>query len=289
MVIEKLDSKSGGESDHLIDFIIEMEREEKWSPGLYDVKCYLDGKNITYYFCMIAGKPVGMISIVENNLIYFIGSFIVAKAYRGQGYGRLLWDAVVEVLGDKPLGLYAVFSLVPFYARQGFRAGNEVRRFALTNLCSMEREAYLDPLTDAEKLALYRFDQQCTKSNRRDFLSSLLEKPSVFSSIVFDGASPIGYGIVRPAFDHFRVGPLYAVSAGVALSILSSLIGHLCRFRGEEKVTVLIDVPTRPLHPSSFSAALRVEEVGVFPFMVRNTCAEIPTACYGLTALEGPS
>ncbi len=75
---------------------------------------------------LIAPKLIGMARIIGDGVLnLYIQDVIIAAPYRGQGLGRKLMDAVIDMLqqnypADCTIGLMAAKSQAPFYAQFGF-------------------------------------------------------------------------------------------------------------------------------------------------------------------------
>jgi GNAT superfamily N-acetyltransferase len=77
------------------------------------------------------GQAVGCISAVSYaGRFGFIGLYIVAPAWRGQGVGRRLWAAGMARLAGQVVGLDGVPAQQDYYRRSGFALAWQNVRFA---------------------------------------------------------------------------------------------------------------------------------------------------------------
>lgn len=73
---------------------------EGWYPTQYTVEPFLAADPQGYYLLFRNGNPVASLSAVRypDIKVAFLGLYIVPPAYRGQGFGKILWDAVTTPL-----------------------------------------------------------------------------------------------------------------------------------------------------------------------------------------------
>src|SRR5438270_5682326 len=95
---------------------------EGWNPGLGDADCFLQADEGGFLGSFLAGRLVASISVVAYDPAFaFLGLYIVAPAFRGQGFGFALWKAALARLGTRVVGLDGVVAQQDNYARSGFR------------------------------------------------------------------------------------------------------------------------------------------------------------------------
>ena len=98
---------------------------EGWNPGLNDAIAFHAQDPDGFLLGEVNGEPVGMISGVRYGSDFgFMGLYIVRPGFRGNGYGMQLWQAALDHLQGRVLGLDGVL------ARQGDYARSGQRRFA---------------------------------------------------------------------------------------------------------------------------------------------------------------
>ena len=94
---------------------------EGWNPGLHDAACFHAADPGGFLLAECRGQAVGCISAVSYGADFgFIGLYIVAPAWRGQGIGRRLWAAGLARLAGRTIGLDGVPAQQDNYRRSGF-------------------------------------------------------------------------------------------------------------------------------------------------------------------------
>jgi ribosomal protein S18 acetylase RimI-like enzyme len=95
---------------------------EGWNPGLDDAGCFRQADEAGFLGLFHDGRMAATISVVAYDPFFaFLGFYIVAPAFRGQGFGLKLWQAGMARLGERVLGLDGVVAQQENYARSGFR------------------------------------------------------------------------------------------------------------------------------------------------------------------------
>jgi ribosomal protein S18 acetylase RimI-like enzyme len=94
-----------------MDIAIDWAAAEGWNPGLYDADCFRAADPDGFLVGLLGDEPVATISVVKyGDSFGFLGFYIVKPAYRGQGYGRQIWDAGLAYLKGRTVGLDGVLA-----------------------------------------------------------------------------------------------------------------------------------------------------------------------------------
>lgn len=276
-----------------IPCITEWARREGFAPGRGDVSIYRQTDRQGIWLGWLGSEPIGCITGVRYNAAYgFIGLYLVASPWRGQGYGQELWRHAMDHLSDLPcIGLEAAPELVEVYGSWGFApASATVRWQTISDGESPQSPALPEPwqlLADSAipQMAVQRFDAQREPSPRPHFLAHWLNHPagSVLALIDAEGVCH-GFGRIRPCLlargEGWRIGPLMAESEEAAELLLRAL---LLRHPG----VVLIDAPA-----ANPAAARLLERLGFgsISHTIRMYRGEPPKVSladvYGLACLE---
>ena len=92
-----------------IDIAIEWAATEGWNPGSHDASCYHAADPNGFLVGYLDQQPIATISAIKYGKSFgFIGFYMVAPAYRGQGYGLQIWNAGLRYLEGRNIGLDGV-------------------------------------------------------------------------------------------------------------------------------------------------------------------------------------
>jgi len=164
-------------------------------------------------------------------------------AYRGQGYGKYLWDIVTEGLSNHSYAeLEGVIEQIDNYQASGFEIHATTSRYCKRagKLC---QEADNPPphitVTDDIHIAdLVRYEQTILTQKRDAMLREWLKLPPMRSLAAYDESNICGYGQIIKAVDGYRISPLYADDLNTALCIYAKLIRYV-----EDNIPIYIDIP----------------------------------------------
>ncbi len=131
-----------------IDIAIEWAASEGWNPGLYDADCFYSPDPGGFLVGEINQKPVATISAVRyGDTFSFLGFYVVKPDYRGQGYGHRIWDAALQHLSGRNIGLDGVIAQQDNYRKSGFKlAYRNIRHEDITSEKSSYNPAIVDLL-----------------------------------------------------------------------------------------------------------------------------------------------
>lgn len=219
-----------------LDTLLDWAASEGWNPGLDDAHAFWAADPTGFLGAFVDGAMVAGISAVAYDANFgFIGLYICHPHWRGQGHGKALWNAAMDYLGDRTVGLDGVPEQQENYASMGFVPCYETIRMS-GRLAQSAPEAPAPDLSQV--LAL---DQQCFPSSRRSFLEHWMALPNQTAAITSEGTVE-AFAVLRPCRRGHKIGPVIAPSPPAALALLSAFSGD-----------VDIDVPA---HQSEFLAAL---------------------------------
>ena len=144
------------------------------------------------------GCPVAFVTAVRYGTSGWIGNLIVAKGFRGQGYGaRLMGRAMGELLaaGVKTVWLTASAEGRPIYERRGFRAVDKVARWSGRGIGT--RVNGEDSLSLADMVAM---DHAGWGDDRQALLSATVSRGSLLCGTK-------GFLVVQRCGNGFQFGP----------------------------------------------------------------------------------
>ncbi len=272
-------------------------RVEGFAPGVGDVDIYRHTDRQGLWLARLDNKPVGCISGVRYNSNYgFIGMFIVAPPYRGNGYGLALWKHSLEYLNDLPcIGLEAAPDRIKDYSNWGFLPSSSTTRWEWkgnSNLLSEEWDLYRErhglQLFEGESIsarAVQDYDAYREPSPRPHFLSDWLQHPAGTVLALGDRNGQChGFGRIRPCLLNkgkgWRIGPLLADTPKLAELLLRHLIN-------QHPGVVLIDSPGANPYSQKLLNGIGFHSVSNTMRMYRGAQPPISlNEVYGLACLE---
>ena len=248
-----------------IDRAVEWAAAEGWNPGISDARCFAKVDPKGFIGGWLEDRMIASISVINYSPGFaFLGFYIVAAPYRGQGYGYRLWRHAVQHAGDRLVGLDGVLAEQDSYRRSGFElAYRNVRyggclpaNFFIAGAASPPEIAIapLDRLTPE----IVAFDRSVFPTPRDGFLQSWLSAPGHLSRAAYIDGKLIGYGVIRPCRKGHKIGPLFAEERQVAEALLSALLAGSGVEGGSGEV--FLDVP----EPNQASVAL-AQDFGLTP------------------------
>jgi GNAT superfamily N-acetyltransferase len=222
-----------------MNLAVDWAAAEGWNPGLYDADCFHDADPGGFFLGLLDGKPIGSISAVEYETSYgFLGFYLVVPEYRGRGFGIQLWNAAMNRLKGRTVGLDGVIQQQANYGKSGFKLAyrNIRHRWVVDRATTTDQDAI--PLSEVPGETLAAYDLQLFGFERRRFQECWITRSQTRAVGIVHGSNLAGYGVLRKCRKGFKVGPLFADSADIANRIFRSLVAGLQQ--GEE---VFLDVP----------------------------------------------
>ncbi|MEU7386974.1 GNAT family N-acetyltransferase [Streptomyces tanashiensis] len=215
--------------------------EEGWNPGLSDVPAFFAQDPAGFFLGRVDGEPVSAISVVTYDDSYaFLGFYLVRPAFRGLGHGLATWRAALAHAGGRAVGLDGVPAQQDNYRRSGFATAYRTARYVGEVPAPDRPVAGVVAAGQVDRAALAAYDGACHHADRPRFLDAWLTTPGHRAlARVVDGRLT-GYGLVRPAEDEARVGPLFADTPADAAALLDGLAAEAREF-GAARIAV--DMP----------------------------------------------
>jgi Acetyltransferase (GNAT) domain len=198
----------------------------------------------------------------------WIGFFCVNEPYRGKGWGARLFSAALkhfEKTGTTFVGLDAVQEQVNTYARRGFVDKGRIRLMQRPSLKDLPLDqkslelhgANLVPLSSVKKEVLVKSDLEKTGLERTRLWSdeALFSRPDTFGFALVSGddvSNLKGWIMGRYCQHGYRFGPLYAIHAIVASTLLQAAMNEL---NGKPGSLIAEVWPGNPAAADVFTAA----------------------------------
>lgn len=209
---------------------------EGWNPGLNEAACFYAADPEGFFLGLLDGEPIATISgVAYDESFGFLGFYIVKPGYRGQGYGLRIWQACMDYLDTRNVGLDGVVDQQDNYRKSGFRlAYNNVR---YEGVGKAGARADVVPIAELPFEEIEGYDRACFPAPRRRFLEAWLSMPESSALGVQWGGRLAAYGVIRRCRAGHKIGPLFADDAEAAETLLNALSATA---PGE---TIYLDIP----------------------------------------------
>lgn len=270
-----------------LDLVIDWAAAEGWNPGLHDAEAFHAADPDGFLMGFIGDEPVACVSVVDYGERFgFLGFYICRPEHRGRGYGLELWNAGMERMGDRTVGLDGVVEQQAKYARSGFelahrniRYGGEARDLGPPDPAVAELGPDTPPaLVDA----IVAYDRQFFPASREGFVRRWVEPGARRAVAYVSDRTLFGHGVIRPCRNGHKIGPLFADDAAIAEALFTALVAPL----GEAPL-VFLDVP----EPNGEARRL-AERHGLAPVfetarMYKGAAPDLPLErIFGITTFE---
>lgn len=207
-----------------VEFAIELAAAEGWNPGLYDIDAFYAADPEGFLIGKLENEPIGTISAIKYEEDFgFVGFYIVKPEFRGQGYGYKLWQAAMQRLQGRNVGLDGVVEQQPNYRKSGFQlAYRNIRQQGLTG-GSIPYDSGLVELQNLNFSDIEAYDRVFFPAQRHNFLKKWLQQPQSKSYAYIKRNKLAGYGMIRSCCEGFKIGPLFAENKHIAELIFLAL------------------------------------------------------------------
>lgn len=207
---------------------VEWAAAEGWNPGLSDLGCFLVQDPALFLAVEEGGRLASVISATRYGAEFgFIGFYIARPEVRGQGLGMRVWQAAMARLAGRLIGLDGVVAQQANYRKSGFSLAWNNIRFGGVPASVGAVPADVVEASGVPFAALAALDRSVFPAARDAFLRAWLSAPGhVALAVVRDGAVA-GFGVIRPAREGHKIGPLVAQDRGVAERLLAALLARI--------------------------------------------------------------
>ena len=218
---------------------IDWARKEGWNPGLHDAMCFYQTDPSGFFVGKLNGKIIAVGSaVIYDDQFAFCGFYMVDKAYRGQGYGLALTKARLAYIGTRNAGIDGVANMLTKYERIGYKiAYNNARYHGINLHPKFHKNNAIKPLNKINFEQLKTYDRQHFPASRDHFLSSWINQADTTSLGYTEHGQLAGYGVIRPCYQGFKIGPLFANNPTIANELFIHLTHHA------KGVSIYLDMP----------------------------------------------
>jgi len=206
---------------------------ENWNPGCFDSQIYFSHPEGRFFYVLKKLNEIvaALLGYAYNSNHATVGCYIVKPGERGRGYGKQLWDCVLNSLCTRyhNVRLYSVPALIAAYQKEGFILENSsIQHWQRVNGSPIApfHSPNIQVATHQELLAICEYDQSIFPAQRHSLLKALLNLPE--SSVIYSRAPHSGlingFGAIRLCEEGYRIGPLYADSPSIARELICKLL-----------------------------------------------------------------
>ncbi|HEY9760318.1 MAG TPA: GNAT family N-acetyltransferase [Oculatellaceae cyanobacterium] len=273
-----------------LELAIDWAAAEGWNPGLNDADTFFSTDPNGYFLGDLDGEAVSSISAVSYGQTYgFVGFYIVKPSHRGHGFGYRLWQAGLKHLEGRNIGLDGVPQQEENYRKSGFKTAYSNIRYELTStdlsrdqnnvharhgVCTIEYDA-------AKNDQIVEFDTKFFPVRRAMFLQHWLKQPGSMVRVSLSEGSVVGYGVIRPCRNGFKIGPLFAETETIA----DALFRDLARIASGQPV--FLDAPESNNDATALVKRYNMQPMFATSRMYTQAAPELPLAkIYGVTTFE---
>lgn len=222
-----------------IDLAMDWAADEGWNPGLYDAHCYQAADPGGFLVGLLDGEPIATISAMKyGDSFGFMGFYIVRPQYRGKGYGLGIWQAAMNSLKGRNIGLDGVVAQQENYKKSGFRLAWRNIRYQGTGGRSAFDKVSIVPLNSLPFDQIMAYERPFFPEDRSDFVRYWINQPDCHGIGIMENDRLAGYGVMRLCRSGWKIGPLFADSPALAETLFLAL-----RSRALPSEPVFLDVP----------------------------------------------
>jgi GNAT superfamily N-acetyltransferase len=259
-----------------------------WNPGINDAEAFYAADKAGFFIGKLNEEPIGCISTVCYDALFaFIGMYIVKQEYRGKGYGTKIWQYAWQQmtlrldLNKCSVALDGVVEREKTYSSIGFvPAYRHIRHIYESNNFGIVPNSVI-PLTNVPLTEIISYDAELFPANRSNFLQAWINVKNGYAYGVLENGKLVGYGVMRPCYQGFKIGPLFANNREIAECIFLALTSHAI------KEPVFIEMPE--INPAISWLTQRYQLKPVFT-CIRMYCYRTPVVdtnrIFGVTSLE---
>ena len=266
-----------------VDLAVEWAAVEGWNPGLHDADCYYSADSQGFLIGYLDDKPIATISVIRYGTSFgFLGFYIVAPDYRGQGYGIQIWNAGLEHLAGRTIGLDGVVAQQENYKKSGFKLAYRNVRYAGSGGGQSREDVGIVDLASVPFETVAAYDRPFFPADRSDFTKNWIGQPDSHALGIVEHGSLAGYGVIRRCRAGYKIGPLFADTPQLAESLFLAL-------RAKTTLTDTIYLDTPEMNPAAIKLAERYHMTVSFETarMYSGDAPELPLQrTFGVTSFE---
>lgn len=243
-----------------LDTAFAWAEKEKWNLGWTEIESFYAADPDGYRMLWLDGIPIASLASVKYSNYAFFGLYIVVPEFRGQGYGKLLWDiSMHSVKTCTSMGLNSVMNQIGNYDKEGFILSHLNTRWnaSLFRRPSKKNRKPEFPLSRSVSLKdIVDFDIETSSITRPTFWKKALERQGSFYIASNDGGKIKGFAMISVCPDGYKLGPIYAANERIAEDLILKLWQY-AEERSNNKYTS-IQIDTTEGNPRAGSIAKKL-------------------------------
>ncbi len=200
-----------------VNIAIEWAAKEGWNPGLHDADCYYTADPHGFLIGYLDNTPIATISVIKyGNSFGFLGFYIVAPEYRGQGYGLQIWNAGLTYLDGCNIALDGVVEQQENYTKSGFKLAYGNIRYEGVGGGQAPQNRNIVPLSTLPFATISAYARPFFPADRSQFIKTWITQPNTHALGIMENNILAGYGVIRPCRTGYKIGPLFADTPALA-------------------------------------------------------------------------
>ena len=222
-----------------LEISIDWASAEGWNPGVYDADSFYAADPNGFLIGLLENKPIATISVVKyGDSFGFLGFYIVKPEYRARGYGIQIWNAGLEYLKGRNIGLDGVVAQQSNYKKFGFKLAYRNIRYQGSGGGDLVTDSGIVRLSTIPFNEICEYDKPFFPGDRIEFLKRWIEQPQAAALGIMLNHKLAGYGVLRICHSGYKIGPLFADNPELAERLFLAL--KAC---APEGIPIFIDIP----------------------------------------------
>lgn len=222
-----------------VDMAIDWAAKEGWNPGLHDADCYHAADPNGFLIGRLADEPIATISAIKYGESFgFLGFYIVKPEYRDKGYGIQIWNAGLQYLDGRNIGLDGVVAQQDNYKKNGFNLAYRNIRYEGNGGGIPPENSGIVNLSTLPFETIDAYDRPFFPANRSQFIKCWVSQSACCALGIMQNGELAGYGVIRRCRSGCKIGPLFADSPEWAETLFLAL-----KSKAKPSEPLFLDVP----------------------------------------------
>ena len=225
-----------------MDSLMKLKDAEGWNQLEKDWALLINYQESVNLVAVLDDHIVGTITAINYaNTVAWIGMMLVDREYRGRGISKLLLlDAIDKLNRCKSIKLDATPAGRPVYLKLGFI--DEYTLYRMTNpsvskISLSDNPFKTEQIKPADIQEIAALDKKVFGADRTELIKRLYETCPELAWLIKENNSVAGFCMGRQGQNFTQIGPVYALSAKGAKTLIRSAINQVT---GQ---AVVVDIP----------------------------------------------